>query len=309
MKAALCFLISYDNTIHKEEVWKKWIHENRDILNVYIHYDPSTYAPPSPWVRHHCIPKKYITATSYLHIVPAYMNTMAYAMDHDKENQWCCMLTGSCAPIISPTDFRKLFFHHAHTTMMTWKPAWWNVNFHRRANLRQLPPKLRIGHAPWFVMQRSHVLTCLSYPKTNQDMFQLVARGTIANESLFGIILTQHNLMKDVLNYSSHLADWTQMSSTTSPYVFKDGSESETDRITDLLADPENKYAMFLRKVHPDFPDEVLVTIMGNRTIPDDVLSKEARYDLLLHAKILICVVFLFYQLRSINWGFLPVSI
>jgi hypothetical protein len=193
--------------------------------------------------------------------------------------------------------------------MMTWKPAWWNVNFHKRANLRQLPPKLRIGHAPWFVMQRSHVLSCLSYPKVNPEVFHTVARGTIANESLFGIILTQCNLIDEVLKYMTHLTDWSQMSSTTSPYVFKTGNKSETDRITQLLADPENKYAMFLRKVHPDFPDEVLVTIMGNRTIPDDVLSKEDPYDLLLYAKILVCIVFLFYQLHNINLSFLPCGI
>lgn len=308
MKVALCFLISYDNTIHKEDVWKQWIYENSDIINVYIHYDPTTYTPPSPWVRHHCIPKNHIASTSYLHIVPAYMNTMAYAMDHDKDNQWFCMLTGSCAPIISPTDFRSLFFQYSQYTMMTWKPAWWNVNFHKRANLRQLPHKLRIGHAPWFVMERSHVLSCLSYPKMNPEVFHTVTRGTIANESLFGIILTQCNLINDVLKYTTHLTDWSQMSSTTSPYVFKNGNKSETDRITELLTDPENKCAMFLRKVHPDFPDEVLFTIMDNRTIPDSCSSKEDPYDLLLYAKILVCIVFLFYQIQSIIWTFLPYS-
>jgi hypothetical protein len=31
MKIALCFLISYDHVIHKEDIWIQWINEIKDI--------------------------------------------------------------------------------------------------------------------------------------------------------------------------------------------------------------------------------------------------------------------------------------
>ena len=38
MKAALCFIISYDHQLNKEHIWREWIEPNKDIINVYFHY-------------------------------------------------------------------------------------------------------------------------------------------------------------------------------------------------------------------------------------------------------------------------------
>ena len=46
------------------------------------------------------------------------------------------------------------------------------------------------------------------------------------------------------------------MSSPTSPYLFKEGSEQNINIIKDLLK--ENPYAIFLRKVSWEFPDSVI---------------------------------------------------
>ena len=51
------------------------------------------------------------------------------------------------------------------------------------------------------------------------------------------------------------------MSSPTSPYLFKEGSEENINIIKNLLK--ENPYAMFLRKVDRSFPDAVLTDIMA----------------------------------------------
>jgi len=51
------------------------------------------------------------------------------------------------------------------------------------------------------------------------------------------------------------------MSSPTSPYLFKEGSEENINIIKNLLK--ENPYAMFLRKVDRSFPDAVLEDIMS----------------------------------------------
>jgi protoheme ferro-lyase len=38
MKTALCFLISYEHILNKEQLWIDWIKPNQDIINVYFHY-------------------------------------------------------------------------------------------------------------------------------------------------------------------------------------------------------------------------------------------------------------------------------
>jgi hypothetical protein len=64
-----------------------------------------------------------------------------------------------------------------------------------------------------------------------------------------------------MINESSTVSDWTRMASPTSPYMFKDGTEENINIICDLLK--ENKYSMFLRKVHKSFPDSILKDIMN----------------------------------------------
>ena len=38
MKVALCFIISYEHILQKEQLWIDWIKPNQDIINIYFHY-------------------------------------------------------------------------------------------------------------------------------------------------------------------------------------------------------------------------------------------------------------------------------
>ena len=109
MKIALCFIISYDHILNKEDIWKEWIEFNKDIINVYFYYKDYKKIK-SNWIREHAIPLKYIHETNYYHVIPAYLSVMSFALSHDIANNWFCMLTDSCCPIISPKRFRYLFF-------------------------------------------------------------------------------------------------------------------------------------------------------------------------------------------------------
>jgi hypothetical protein len=92
--------------------------------------------------------------------------------------------------------------------------------------------------------------------------------GGLANESIFAIILqtlgelqqSKTNTHK-LINESSNVSDWTRMASATSPYLFKDDTPENMIVISNLLK--ENKYAMFLRKVHKTFPDAAIKYIMN----------------------------------------------
>ena len=109
MKVALCFIISYEHILNKEDIWREWIEPNKDIINVYFYYKDIKKIK-SQWIREHAIPPNYIFETSYYHVIPAYLSVMDFAATHDKNNSWFCMLTDSCCPIISPKKFRHLFY-------------------------------------------------------------------------------------------------------------------------------------------------------------------------------------------------------
>ena len=259
MKIALCFIISYSHSLHKEKIWREWIEYNKDIINVYFHYKDYSKIT-SEWIKKNSLPPSYLVETSYYHVVSAYMTLMSFALHHCSENQWFCFLTDSCAPIISPLSFRELFFKNYFKSIMSWRKAWWNIRFCNRANLCKLQEEYHLANDPWFILKREDVRTCIQYSRKNYPIYKLICDGMIANESIFAIILYSCNKITNVLPYITHIADWSNMSTATSPYVFKHGDQKEIQFITTFIE--KNKYAMFLRKVDSSFPDSVLTNIL-----------------------------------------------
>jgi len=263
MKVALCFIISYQHILNKEQLWIDWIKPNRDILNVYFHYKDINLIK-SPWIKMYSIPPEYTHQTTYYNVVPAYMSLLSYAFKHDIENIWFSMLTDSCVPIISPAKFRRLFFENYQASIFSWRPAHWNVDIHRRANLRLLKKELRLTNDPWFTLTRQHVHKCIIFMVGKHSLYEQINEGGLANESIFAIMLQTFNILENntntLINAHSSLTDWTRMSSPTSPYLFKDATEENVNIIKKLLK--ENKYSMFLRKVDKGFPDQILIELM-----------------------------------------------
>jgi hypothetical protein len=263
MKVALCFLISYEHVLHKEQLWIDWIKPNQDIINVYFHYKDINMIK-SPWIKMYSIPPKLVQQTTYFNVVAAYMSILAYSYNHDKNNLWFCLLTDSCVPIISPEKFRKLFFEHYQASIIKCKPAYWNITIHRRANLRLLDKEYWLSNDPWFTLCRDHVHKCILFLTLKNNIYQQINTGGLANESIFAIILQTFGELNNhlrLINESSTICDWSNMASPTSPYMFKEGTEENINIICDLLK--ENKYTLFLRKVHKTFPDSVIKEIMN----------------------------------------------
>lgn len=254
-KMALCFLLSYEHVLHKETLWREWIEPNKDIINVYVYYK-HYHKIGSPWVRQYALPPSWIYPTDYFHVIPAYVSLMKFALNHDANNQWVCMLTDACCPLMSSARWREMFHQHSHTSLFRWKKAWWNPLFHKRANLKYLPEECRLGHDPWFVMKRSHVETCLSFFQRQPNWTQFICDGGLANESLFAVALYMSNKLtkEDVLNVSSHLTDWKKRSSATSPRVFV-GTPDDIRYIREAVSN--HPMALFVRKIAPSFSDDI----------------------------------------------------
>jgi hypothetical protein len=259
MKVALCFIISYDHILNKEEIWKEWIEPNKDIINVYFYYKDYKKIK-SKWIMKYIIPPNYIYETSYYYVIPAYLSILNFAIKNDIHNQWFCILTDSCCPIISPKKFRYLFFNYYNRSILSWKKAWWNVDYHKRANLALLPEELRLANDPWFVMKRENVLQCLHFTNVQQKITQTICSGGLANESLFAIIMYACRQLTDikdsVICAVTHTTDWSRRTSGTSPHLFKEGNQTDIQFINKSLEN--DKYVMFIRKIAPEFPDSLL---------------------------------------------------
>lgn len=271
-KVALCFIISYEHILSKEKIWIDWIKPNEDIINVYFHYKDINKIK-SKWIRQYTVPPKLIHNTTYFNVVPAYMSVLSFAFHHDTNNQWFCLLTDSCVPIISPKKFRQIFFERCNSSIIKCKPAYWNINLHRRANLWLLKNEYWLSNDPWFTLCRLHVQKTMIFMVAKQGIYQKINSGGLANESMFAIILQTFKYLNDInthINESATISDWNRMSSPTSPHMFIDGSDTDICVIKTLLND--NKYAMFLRKVHPSFPDDILLDIMNKE-------QEQGQYD------------------------------
>ena len=309
MKVALCFIINYEHTLNKEEIWREWIEPNKDIINVYFYYKDKNKIK-SPWILQHTIPQTHIYETSYYHVIPAYLSVMQFAATHDKNNKWFCMLTDSCCPIISPKRFRYLFFNYYQNSIMSWKKAWWNIDYHKRANLKKLPNELHLANDPWFILKRENVMQILNFVNVKQDLTNVICNGGLANESLFAIILhlckqlgkTKHSVISGV----THITDWSRMVTATSPHLFKDGNDRDIQFINAELE--KNKYAIFIRKMNTEFPNEILKKYIYqyNKEKDDALIIKEPFHFILkkylkilyhISPYLLITFLFLFYYL------------
>lgn len=100
----------------------------------------------------------------------------------------------------------------------------------------------------------------------------------MANESIFAIILYSMNVLGRVKREVTHCVDWSRMSSTTSPHIFKEGSKRDLEHIDKFLK--ENHCTLFLRKTHSEFPDQILLNYIYEREkISEERVSKLKRIE------------------------------
>jgi hypothetical protein len=312
MKIALCFIINYEHVLNKENIWREWIEPNKDILNVYFFYKDFRKIK-SQWIRDRTIPPNCLVDTSYYHVIPAYLSILNFAYKHDEQNKWFCLLTDSCCPIISPKRFRYLFYQYYNSSIFSWKQAWWNPNFHKRANLAKLPKELWLANDPWFVLTKDNIKQIFHFVTTQSTITKTICDGGLANESLFAIIFNFYKELETgsrIICSVSHLADWNRRSSTTSPHVFKEANEEDIKFIERELE--RNKHAMFIRKMGLEFPDEILRHYIFENDHDDNLILIEPReitykrYSFMIkkyfyYLGIIICFYFLYLIWFFIN--------
>ena len=220
-----------------------------------------------------------------------------------------CFLTDSCVPIISPIQFRMFFFENYYSSFMSWKYAWWNVNFSKRANLSCLKKEFHLANTPWFILNRRHSEQCIKYSKINEVIYKIINKGVVANESIFAIMLYSMNTLDEVMNENTTLMDWSRMTSPTSPYLFKSGDYKDKKIIDNLIS--ENKNAIFLRKIDPMFPNTLLLEYIykdRNQNVITKMKTKLFWLEMKINGlnfffkyyKTMIMIVFLYYYINTL---------
>jgi hypothetical protein len=261
MKIALCFIINYEHILNKEDIWREWIEPNKDIINVYFYYKDLKKIK-SKWIMDHTLPPNFIYDTSYFHVMPAYISILKFALNHDNQNKWFCMLTDSCCPIISPKKFRYLFYKNNNNSLFSWKPAWWNPYYHQRGNLSKLPKELWLGNDPWFILTKENVKQVMHFVNTQKQLTETICSGGLANETFFAIVFKYYKEFDNkskktqIICASTHITDWSRCTSATSPHLFKYADDEDIKLIDKELE--RNPYNIFIRKVAPEFPDDIL---------------------------------------------------
>lgn len=280
-KIALLFLLSYHHILHQENVWKEWIASFPDpsLINVYFHVDDPNKVSSS-WIKSRILPPNLLQKTSYYHICPALFALLRFSLMHDVQNTWFVFLTDTCVPIVAASQFWDRFQQYSDFSVLRHSPPWWNVNFHRRANLRLIPADLRFGHDPWFLLTRVDVFSIChtlqlayhrqEYNQSKQQqlvrLIQTVLSGGLANESIFALLLQIGNGRKHVISASTHYANFARSKSTTSPYLYQNTEsdiayfQSDIKYIHHQRHQPNNSFLFlfFFRKIHSSFPSFLL---------------------------------------------------
>uniref|UniRef100_A0A6C0H5P3 Uncharacterized protein n=1 Tax=viral metagenome TaxID=1070528 RepID=A0A6C0H5P3_9ZZZZ len=298
-KIALCFIIGKKHVLYKEHIWRNWIEYNKDIINIYFHYDEYNKIK-SDWIKKYSMPEKYLQKTEYFNVVPAYMSLMSFAYMHDKHNEWFCFLTESCCPLISPEQFRHLFLSNSQKSYFKWKPAYWNIDLHKRANLKHLNKRFHLSNDPWFILCRYHVCKCLQFMIDYHHLYLLICKGGLANESIFAIMLETYLELGElsrnkIINVSSTLCNWDKMSSTTSPYIFENNSQYEID----YILSNKNENSIFIRKVYPNFSDKLITFFILTGEKP-----QKERWGFILLFFVYLSFIYFIFILRKIDLFF-----
>jgi hypothetical protein len=252
MRAALCFLLGRGHGLIHEACWIDWIAPNADWIDVYVHSPPTSR--DSEWVRAHRLPPAYLHPTSYWHVMPACLSLMGYAVTQDARTQWACLLTESCVPLVSPAAFRARFQEDHGRSLIRCQPAYWPVQFHTRAHLRDQPIAWQLANDPWFTLTRVHVEQCLHWVVADPAWVRHIWSGGLANESYVAMALArsgEYPVSPRVIPVSSTVADWSRMASATSPYTFR---HATPDNLACLCAWATNPYRLFWRKADASFP-------------------------------------------------------
>lgn len=258
--ATFCFLVTGD--LIKEAVWRTWF-EALDAVR--FPYKIATHCSnpshiKSAWLRATLIPTS--VPTSWQFHTRATLALYEYAF-HETESEWITLHSESCVPIVEPARFVTLFNDYKGRTVLSHRPIWWDPAKIARANLIRIPAKFHVQHSEWCILSREDLVIVLMVALKSTAMANIVLAGPAADESFVGVALAFHDRLKDALNTRTTLVDWKRSPNGNNPYTFTEWTSDDEALLKKKRS--ENPLLMFMRKVGPTLPDEVITSMWLNK--------------------------------------------
>ena len=119
----------------------------------------------------------------------------------------------------------------------------------------KFPPSARLGSSEWCVLCNEDMRSII-YAWNNTEIINTIMEKPHADESIFSVTLYLTNKFKNTINSLVTIMDWERDFYGKSPHTFAEYSR-EDEKIIDNLS-KDNKYAMFIRKISTQFPDEII---------------------------------------------------
>jgi hypothetical protein len=121
-----------------------------------------------------------------------------------------------------------------------------------------IPEEHRYAHQEWCILCREDAEQIMQISKVRANVTEIMTSGVCADESLIGVFISMINGFKNVINKKTTAVDWTR-SINSNPHMFNEWTEKDAEIINALKS---NNMLMFLRKIGPSFPDDVLLNFI-----------------------------------------------
>jgi hypothetical protein len=266
-KTTFCFLVTQD--LAKEHIWREWF-DGLSRLQfkhaVVVHCSLSNMDKvKSDWLRQRFMPDECMRPTVWGWLVGAMMSMYDHAVQtHPAE--WYTLHSESCVPMVSPERFIEIFNKHKQRSFISYDKIWWDPKQVNRANLHMFPPQMHLVHPQWCIFCHEDVSQMVNLSKTNEQIkraLSVLMRGNTADESYAVVLLIMINRLKNVINKQTTLADWKRTPNGNNPYTFNTWTLHDMESVREIRMTKANEH-MFMRKVGPAFPDDVLRTHIFN---------------------------------------------
>jgi len=256
-----CFLVTKD--LVKEQIWRAWFDRLRALkfrFNIITHVSPRQKAHvQSDWLWATLLPDAYLVPSEWAWVMQAQLALYAYALAHAPA-AWYTLHSESCVPLVTPERFIEQFQQFKAHTFLRYGKAWWTPTPvpNDRANLHLLPTEYHWAHPQWSILCHEDLAQVVALAAADENQLtSTLLKGHAAEESFLAIFLYKINNFKNVIKKATTLVDWARSPGGGSPYTFHEWTAEDEKVVAALRAEKDQDY-LFMRKIGPTFPDEVL---------------------------------------------------
>ena len=238
-KIALMFLTRSD--LNQTEMWKQWI--DFDKFNVYNH---SAECPTDPWFSQFGIGNRQPNA--WCRVLLAERALLQSAIK-DPSNYKFVLLSESCVPLKTAEQVYEILTE-CEESFLGWQEIWWEGVPER--TLSEFPVEHHLGNHAWYILNRKHAELM-----AKDNYWVHFAHNKFAGcEAYQSTFLSMKGLLHECkqLRCTSQVGGWPV-------YVFDEASE---DNVQWLLQAKRTPQVLFVRKVSPSFPCDVLLSIQNS---------------------------------------------